>query len=219
MKHFKYRVGRPSVIPPSSPRSVHHLLGSNLSDEEFKILLEVVGTSHDGKISLSEFDQIAKCSMINSSNSSKQRSSNTNNNINNDDSNKSDNNGLLASNSTQHEYANGNVEHDVLDNQKFNNKNKIDWDKVREIRRNSARNISLKNTDHGQNTLSKSSNAAMCRYQYQSAERPHELSRGRDLIPDGRARRSHSLNGLGSPRSSRPQGSQGSFRQGKNIVT
>ena len=34
------------------------ILGSNLSDKEFNYLLEKVGTSHDGKISLREFDEI-----------------------------------------------------------------------------------------------------------------------------------------------------------------
>jgi hypothetical protein len=196
------------VIPPSGPRSDHHILGSNLSDEEFKILLEVVGTSHDGKISLSEFDQIAKCSMINSSNGSKYGSSNNENNPNN----KNKNNGLLASNST-YEYPNRGVDFDVLNYEKCDKNHKIDWDKVREMRRNSARKSSMYNTDQEQNTSSKSSNSAV--YQYQSTERPHEMPRGRDLVPDSRARRSHSLNGLGS---SRPQGIQASFRQGEIIL-
>jgi hypothetical protein len=198
------------VIPPSGPRSDHHLLGSNLSDEEFKILLEVVGTSHDGKISLSEFDQIAKRSLINSSNGSKHGSSNNENNQNN----KNKNNRLFASNST-HEYSNRDVEFDVLDYEKIDKNYKIDWNKVRENRRNTARNIPLYNTEQEQNTSFKSSNAAMCQYQYQSTERPHELPRGRDLVPDNRARRSHSLNGLGS---SRLQSIRGSFRQGENIL-
>lgn len=201
------------MIPPSGPRPDHHLLGSNLSDEEFKILLEVVGTSHDGKISLSEFDKIAKCSMINSANGSKHGTSNNENNQNN----KIKNDGLLASNST-HEYPNRDVDFDVLNYKKFDKNHKIDWDKVREIRRNSARNNSLYDTDHEQNTSSKSSNAAMCQHQYQSTDRPHEMPRGRDLVPDSRARRSHSLNGLGSPRPSGPQGIQGSFKQGEKIL-
>ena len=198
------------MIPPPGPRSDHHLLGSNLSDEEFKILLEVVGTSHDGKISLSEFDKIAKCSMINSSNGIKQGTLNNDKTNNNNDR---DNNDSLASNST-HEYANRNVEHDVLDYEKFDKKNKIDRDRVREIRRNSARNISVYNNEEDLNTLS---NSPVCQFRYQSTEGPHQMPRGRDLFPDNRARRSHSLNGLVSPRPSRPQGIQGSFRQGENI--
>ena len=199
------------MIPPSGPRSDHHLLGSNLSDEEFKILLEVVGTSHDGKISLSEFDKIAKCSMINSTTGSKHGSSN---NGRNHSKSNNDCNGLLPSNST-HEYPSRDVDFDVLNYEKFDKNHKIDWEKVREIRRNSARNISLYNTEQEQYTSSKSSNAAMCHHQYQSTEVPHQMPRGRDFVPDSRARRSHSLNGLGS---SRPQGMQGSFRQSENIL-
>jgi hypothetical protein len=200
------------VIPSSGPRSDHHLLGSNLSDEEFKILLDVVGTSHDGKISLSEFDLIAKCSLITSTSGIKSGSSNNEN-----DQNKRDVNGLSASNST-YECPNRNLEFDVLDYEKFDKNHKIDRDKVREIRRNSARNHAMYNTDQDEKTSPRPSNAAMCQHQYQSIERPHQMLRGRDQVPDNRARRSYSFNSLGSPRPSRTQGSQGSSRQGEIIL-
>ena len=52
-------------LPPSQLKSGLNLLGSNLTDREFEYLLEKVGRSHDGKISLSEFDKIINSASAN----------------------------------------------------------------------------------------------------------------------------------------------------------
>ena len=198
-KLFEYRIGRPTTVPPSGSRSEEHLLGSNLTDEEFKVLLEVVGTSHDGKISLTEFDKIVNSSNINSSNGSKRGPSNNN----------MHKNGSSASHPTN-EYGTRDVEFDVLNYDKFDKKNKIAWDKVREIRNSLNRGNTNHDTRQPQNASSLSAKSY-----HQSTDRPHQISRGRNLVPDKFSRRSHSLNGLGSPR---PQDTQGSFKKGQETL-
>ena len=200
-------IGRPTTIASATSRPDKHLLGSNLSDDEFKILLEVVGTSHDGKISLSEFDKIVNYSMIHPSYTSVHGYPNDTNNSNiTNNSDHTDKNGSLEYNSSD-DYKNRNVKFDILDYEKFDKKNKIAWDKVREIRSSSAREHSFPdNTSY---------TTATCHHQHQSTERPHQMSRGRNLVPDKFAKRSHSLNGLGSPRT---HDIRGFCKQGTKLV-
>lgn len=203
-------IGQPTpTMTASAPsRPDKHLLGSNLSDDEFKILLDVVGTSHDGKISLSEFDQIVNYSMINPSNASTHgHTNNTNNSHNSHDT---DKNGSSASNSSN-DNKNRNVKFDILDYEKFDKKNKIAWDKVREIRSSSAREHSFPDTTQAH----KNAPYISATSHHQSTERPHQMSRGRNLVPDKFAKRSHSFNGLGSPRT---QDIRGSCNQGTKVI-
>ena len=204
-------IGRPTPTTSASAtsRPDQHLLGLNLSDDEFKILLEVVGTSHDGKISISEFDKIINCSMINPNSSTYGHPNNSHNSHNYDNT---DKNGCLASDSSN-DYKNRNVKFDILDYEKFDKKNKIAWDKVREIRNSSAREHSFLDTTQAHNNTSYTT--ATSHPHHQSTERPHQMSRGRNLVPDKFAKRSHSFNGLGSPRT---QDIRGSCKQGKKMI-
>ena len=56
-----YTEGKGAIVGHLAPQQLKEglqTLGSNLTDKEFEYLLEKVGTSYDGKISLSEFDEI-----------------------------------------------------------------------------------------------------------------------------------------------------------------
>lgn len=215
MFQMKFFTGRPTTTASATSRleSDKHLLGSNLSDDEFKILLEVVGTSHDGKISLSEFDKIVNYSLINPSNTSTHgHPNNTNNSSITNNHRYSDKNGSTASNSSN-DYNNRNVKFDILDYEKFDKKNKIAWDKVREIRSSSAREHSFPDTTQIHNNTFDIT--ATSHPHHQSTGRPHQVSRGRNLVPDKFTRRSHSLNGLGSPRT---QDIRGLCKQGTKVV-
>lgn len=52
-------------LPPGTLKTGLQHLGSNLTDREFEYLLQKVGKSHDGKISLSEFDRIVNSAATN----------------------------------------------------------------------------------------------------------------------------------------------------------
>ena len=65
------RSGNGAVIGHLAPKQLKEglqLLGSNLSDKEFNYLIEKVGTSHDGKISLLEFDEILHSEVVRTDN-------------------------------------------------------------------------------------------------------------------------------------------------------
>jgi hypothetical protein len=52
------------LFPPHKLKAGLQHLGSNLTDREFEYLLQKVGKSHDGKISLSEFDRIINSAAV-----------------------------------------------------------------------------------------------------------------------------------------------------------
>jgi hypothetical protein len=52
------------LLPPDKLKAGLQHLGSNLTDREFEYLLQKVGKSHDGKISLSEFDRIINSTAV-----------------------------------------------------------------------------------------------------------------------------------------------------------